>query len=244
VEKDATKKQAAFKEALADCDTLLQQLGDVPTYATAKAATQFRRGVCFRMMGQLGDAIKALTEAIATNPDLGEAYFRRGICFYHLDENDLALADFEKASSLAYEDPRSRLWEGFTQAKLGNYYEAVRAYGQAIAESDRYTPAYVNRGLAYMMVGDYKKALADFNDAIRLDPTESDHYFKRGMVYERLGKNQEAADSFTTAIKFNDKNEPAYRHGATVLAALGHNDLAAEYRGKADTLAAAEKSGK
>jgi tetratricopeptide (TPR) repeat protein len=244
VEKDEAKKQAYLQEALADCDTLLQQVGDVPTYATVKAATQFRRGVCLRMMGKLGDAVKALTEAIATNPDLAEAYFRRGICFYHLNENDLALADFEKASALAYQDPRSRLWEGFTQAKLGNYYEAVRAYGQAIAESDRYTPAYVNRGLAYMMVGDYTKALNDFNDAIRIEPTESDHYFKRGMVYERLGKNQEAADSFTTAIKFNDKNGAAYRHAATALAALGHNDLAAEYRGKADSLAAAEKTSK
>ena len=133
------------------------------------------------MMGQLGDAVKGFTEAIKLNPDLAEAYFRRGICFFEMDEADLALADFKNASSLAYQDPRSRLWEGFTEAKLKNYYEAIRAYGEAIAESNRYTPAYVNRGLAYMMVGDYTKALADFNDAIRIEPTESDHYFKRGV---------------------------------------------------------------
>ena len=241
VEKDPAKKQAQLKEAVADCDVLLAQLGDVPTYATAKSATEFRKGVCQRMMGQLGEAVKSLTEAIKLNPDLAEAYFRRGICFFEMEEADLALADFEKASTLAYEDPRSRLWEGFTQAKLKNYYEAIRAYGQAIAESDRYTPAYVNRGLAYMMVGDYAKALTDFNDAIRIEPTESDHYFKRGLVYEKLGKNQEAADSFTSAIKFNDKNVEAYRHGATALAALGHNDLATEYRGKADAIAPPQK---
>jgi tetratricopeptide (TPR) repeat protein len=237
VEKDPAKKQAELKEAVADCDALLEQLGDVPTYAAAKSATEFRRGVCLRMMGQLGDAVKALTEAIKLNPDLAEAYFRRGICFFEMDEPDLALADFQNASSLAYQDPRSRLWEGFTEAKLKNYYEAIRAYGEAIAESNRYTPAYVNRGLAYMMVGDYTKALSDFNDAIRIEPTESDHYFKRGLVYEKLNKNQEAADSFTTAIKFNDKNVEAYRHGAKALEALGHNDVATEYRAKADAIA-------
>ncbi|HEY2840947.1 MAG TPA: tetratricopeptide repeat protein [Pirellulales bacterium] len=241
-EKDEAKKLADYQAGLADCDKLLEQLGDTPTYAAAKAATQYRRGVCFRMMGKLGDAVNAFTEAIKLNPDLGEAYFRRGICFFQMNENDLALADFEKASSLSYEDPRSRLWEGFTQAKLNDYEEAIRAYGQAIAESDRYTPAYVNRGLAYMMLGEYDKALSDFDEAIRLEPTESDHYYKRGVIYEKKGKQQEAADSFASAIKFNDKNVLAYRHAATALAALGHNDLAAEYRSKADSLAPKQQS--
>jgi tetratricopeptide (TPR) repeat protein len=242
VEKDDAKKMALYKEALADCDKMLEQLGDVPAYASVKAATEFRRGVCFRMMGQLGDAVSALSEAIKLNPDLSEAYFRRGICFFQLNENDLALADFQKASSLSYEDPRSRLWEGFTQSKLNDFHEAIRAYGQAISESDRYTPAYVNRGLAYMTLGEYDKALADFDEAIRLEPAESAHYYKRGVVYERKGKQQEAADSFATAIKFDDKNVLAYRHAAKALTALGHNDLASEYNSKADTLAPKQQS--
>jgi tetratricopeptide (TPR) repeat protein len=242
VEKDEAKKTADYKEALAACDVLMEQLGDSPIYDAAKASTETRRGICLRMMGKLGDAVSAFTEAIKLNPDFAEAYFRRGICFFQMNENDLALADFQKASTLTYTDPRSRLWEGFTQAKLNDYHEAIRAYGQAISESDRYTPAYVNRGLAYMLLGDYDKALADFDEAIRLEPTESDHYFKRGVVYEKKGKQQEAADSFTTAIKFNNKNVLAYRHAATALAALGHNDLAAEYRSKADSLAPKQQS--
>jgi tetratricopeptide (TPR) repeat protein len=244
VEKDEAKRLADYKEAIADCDTLLEQLGDVPAYASAKAASEYRRAVCFRMMGKLGDAINGFSEAIKLNPDLGDAYFRRGICFFEMNENDLALADFQKASTLTYTDPRYPLWEGFTQAKLNDYQEAIRAYGQAITESDRYTPAYVNRGLAYLMLGEYDKALADFDEAIRLEPTESDHYFKRGVVYEKKGKQQEAADSFSTAIKFNDKNVLAYRHAASNLAALGHNDLAAEYRSKADSLAPKQQSTK
>ena len=242
LEKDEAKKKALNKEAIADCDKLIEQLGDVPTYATAKAATEYRRGVAFRMMGQLGDAVNAFSEAIKLNPDLGEAYFRRGICFFQLSENDLALADFQKASTLTYDDPRSRLWEGFTEAKLNDFHEAIRAYGQAISESDRYTPAYVNRGLAYMMIGEYDKALADFDEAIRLEPTESGHYFKRGVIYEKKGKQQEAADSFTSAIKFDDKNVLAYRHAAKALTALGHNDLASEYNRKADSLAPKQES--
>jgi tetratricopeptide (TPR) repeat protein len=53
------------------------------------------------------------------------------------------------------DDPRCNLWAGATYAKLGDYHKAVRAYGDAIAVSDRYTPAYANRALAYWMLGEY-----------------------------------------------------------------------------------------
>ena len=102
-------------------------------------------------------------------------------------------------------------------------------------------PAYVNRGLAYMMLGENEKALTDFNEAVRLEPTEWTHYFKRGMAYERLGKQQQAADSFVNAVRFDDKYPPAYRHAADALAALGHNELASEYRSKAAELEAEQK---
>ena len=236
---DEALKEQAYETALADCDRLLELLGDSPIYASIRSATEFRRGVALRMLGQLGEAINALTEALNINPDLGEAYLRRGICFYHVGENDLAVADFQQAAIIAYDDPRPRLWEGFAQAKAGNLYEAVRAYGQAIAQSDRYVPAYVNRGLTYMMLEDYQKAIEDFHEAIRLEPTVASHYFKRGLAYERLGDYQLAADSFASAIKFDEKHAAAYRHAADALSQLGRGELAGEYRSKAAELEAA-----
>ena len=82
----------------------------------------------------------------------------------------------------------------------------MRAYGDAINASDRYTPAYVNRGLAYMQLGQYEKAIDDFSEAIRLEPTRAEHYFKRGVAYEQVGNNEKAADSFASAIELDDKN--------------------------------------
>jgi tetratricopeptide (TPR) repeat protein len=234
-------KQEVYKQALAECDKLLDQTEDTPAYAQIRGAIEFRRGVCLRLMGRYGDAIAALTAAINSNPDLAEAYFRRGICFYYIDEDDLAVLDFKNAGNLEYQDPRPKLWEGFAFAKKGEYYEAVRAYGEALAESDRYVPAYVNRGLAYMMLKEYDKALKDFNEAVRLEPAEWTHYFKRGMAYERLGKKQEAANSFVSAIRFYDQYPPAFRHAAAALTALGHNDIAQQYREKASELEAEQK---
>ncbi len=238
---DDEAKTKAYETALAECDKLLEQITDSPIYAQIRAATEFRRGVCLRLLGRLGDAVVAFTEAINLNPDMAEAYFRRGICFYYMNEDQLAVDDFKRAGSIEYQDPRARLWEGFAYSKLGDYHEAIRAYGSALAESDRYVPAYVNRGLAYMMLGENEKAVTDFNAAIRLEPTEWTHYFKRGVAFERLNEQQKAADSFVNAVRFESNYPPAYRHAADALTALGHNQLASEYRSQADELEAKQK---
>lgn len=235
---DPTTKTEAYEQALAECDRLIELVKDNPAYANLLAAGEFRRGVCLRMLGRYGDALASLTEAINLNPDLAEAYFRRGIVFYNMGEDDLAILDFKHAANIEYQDPRPKLWEGFAYAKKGEYLEAIRAYGLALAESDRYVPAYVNRGLAYMALGENQKAINDFNAALRLEPAEWTHYFKRGTALERLDKTQQAADSFVTAIRLFDQYPPAYRHAADNLAKLGHRDLAAEYRDKATKLEA------
>jgi tetratricopeptide (TPR) repeat protein len=191
------------------------------------------------MKGELGKAIKSFTQAIELSPDLSEAYFRRGICFHLIGEDKMAISDFVQAANLSYEqpDPRANLWEGFTHAKMGEYLEAVRAYGNAIAASDRYTPAYVNRALAYMQLEEFEKAIADFNEAIRLEPTQAEHYYKRGIAYARLGDHEKASASFASAIQFNDKHADAYRQMAGSMQSLGRSELAAQYRQKANELA-------
>ncbi len=238
---DQETKDELYAQALAECDKLLDLTGDDARYAQIRSATEFRRGVCLRLMGRYGDAVAALTEAINLNPDLAEAYFRRGICFYNMDEEDLAVLDFKHAGNIEYTDPRPKLWEGFAFAKKGEFHEAIRCYGEALAQSDRYVPAYVNRGLAYMMLDENDKALTDFNAALRLEPAEWTHYFKRGMAYERLGKAKQAADSFVSALRFYDKYPPTYRHAAAALNSLGQNDVAAEYTSKAAELEAEQK---
>ena len=96
-------------------------------------------------LGKYGEAVRSFSQAIEANPELGDAYFRRGICFHNLGEEKMAISDFEQAAHITFDDPRCNLWEGFTYAKMGEYNQAIRAYGDAIAASDRYTPAYANR---------------------------------------------------------------------------------------------------
>lgn len=237
--KDEAVSKAAYKSAVAECEKVLTQLdAKNPTHAQARAAAIYSRGVAERMQGELVPAIKSFTEALELNPELGDAYFRRGICFHKLGEDKMAILDFERAAHIPpYDDPRYNLWAGLTYAKMGEYHKALRSYGDAIAASDRYTPAYYNRGLTYMMLGDYEKAVADFNESIRLSPNKAEYYFKRGVALEKMRDYKKASESFATAIEFDAKHAGAYHHMADVLTSLGQTELATQYKQKADQLA-------
>jgi tetratricopeptide (TPR) repeat protein len=252
LQKDSPEQKAAYQASFDEVQKIIKQLDEKnPAHVPILAASLFSRGVAERMLAQLGPATRTFTHAIelrstlqadeSTGPFLADAYYRRGICFHLIGEDRMAISDFESASHLVANDPRANLWEGFTYAKLGEYQEALRAYGDAIAASDRFTPAYYNRGLAYMMMGNYKKAIADFNDAIRLEPTNADYYFKRGLAYEQMGDTQRASESYSAAIEFDKNHAGAHRHMADTLQKSGRSELAASYRQKADKLAPQKK---
>ncbi len=245
---NSPEQKAAYQASYDEIEKLIKQLDDKnPTHTRVLAAALFSRGVAERMLGQLGQAIRTFTHAIelrtsgppddSTAPFLTDTYYRRGICFHMIGEDKMAISDFESAAHLDTTDPRANLWEGFTYAKMGDYQQAIRAYGDAIAASDRFTPAYYNRGLAYLMMGSYKKAINDFSDAIRLDPTNAEYYFKRGIAYEMSGDYQKASESFSAAIEFDKNHARAHRHMAETLQKLGRSELSSQYRQKADQLA-------
>jgi tetratricopeptide (TPR) repeat protein len=236
------KQKAAYRAALDDAQKIITQIDPKNTSLNGiLAESLYSRGSAERMLGEIASAIRTFSKAIELNPEMDKAYFRRGVCFTLINEDRMAIADFQAAAHIAQNnnqhDPRSNMWEGFANAKLGDYHEALRAYGDAIAASDRYTPAYYNRALTYIQLGEYNKAIIDFNDAIRLDPTNAEYYFKRGLAYQLQGDNKRAAESFATAIEFDKTHAGANRHMGDVQQALGRTELASQYRQKADQLA-------
>jgi tetratricopeptide (TPR) repeat protein len=230
-------RKAAYQGVIDEAEKLLAQLDkNNPSHAGARAAALHSRGIGERMLGQIGRAIQSFSEAIELNPELAESYYRRGICFHLIGEDKMAISDFVESANINYTDPRANLWEGYTHAKLGDYHEALRAYGNAIAASDRYAPAYMNRALAYMALGENEKAVEDLDEAIRLEPANADFYFKRGVAYERLGNMEKAASSFLSALEFKKDHEAARRHLDTATQSLGSSDTANELRNRANEL--------
>ncbi|MEN1681990.1 MAG: tetratricopeptide repeat protein, partial [Planctomycetota bacterium] len=173
---------AAYSEGVADCEKLLDVLPDNPQLAGTKSATLFRLGVLERLLGNLKPAVEAFTEAIDLNPGLGEGYFRRGVCYYYLDEPRLALGDFKQGAAINFVSPRSNLWIGRCHLELEEYRQAVKAFSSSVAVSPNYTTAYVHRGLTYLRLEEYRQAISDFDQAIRLAPKDGMNLYYRGFA--------------------------------------------------------------
>ena len=134
------------------------------------------------------------------SPENTESHIRRGICWFHLGEFELALSDFH-AVGLLPGDARPYFWTGVIHARRGDHLEAIRAYSEAIDENSRYRLAYHNRALSLMHLGHWQRAIDDCNAMIQLDPDDSDAYRHRALAQQHLGRIEEAQRSFANAVE-------------------------------------------
>ena len=95
VSREVIAYQAAAGEAVADLKKLLEQL---PHYAPALYNIAYIEAA----LGHHGEAIAYYTRAINAEPDMGAAYFNRGLAHYAIGEKSLGDADLSQAGSLGY----------------------------------------------------------------------------------------------------------------------------------------------
>jgi len=120
--------------------------------------------------GNYQEAIRQFDIAIASAPDMGEAYNDRGLAYFAIGENDKALADFDKAIELMPNSGGPHSNRGAVYSSLGNYDQAIADLDKAIELSPGLAKAYHNRGLTYLSLGEADKAILDFDKAIELTP--------------------------------------------------------------------------
>jgi len=238
------QRQDLYQAIIADADSVLSEF---PDRFPESGHALHRRGVALRLQGRLGEAIKALTDAIQLSPGGGEggyvaeAYLKRGICWHYQEQGSLARGDFEEAAALNFEDPLPHLWIGFTYAQEGDYREAIENYGEAIARRPGFPLIYVNRGLAYIQMGEYDKGVENFNEAIRHesdDATKARHFYKRGLAYMLLEQYQKAFESFDHAMLNDNSYQEAFSKAAAALRKMGKSSLAEQYDRRASELPA------
>jgi tetratricopeptide (TPR) repeat protein len=166
--------------------TATQVAGDIFETQTAQAPTptntptsrevaeeHYLIGEEFRLEKNWDLAIDAFTQAISIDPEYAEAYLNRGLSYYMNDDEENAIADFEKAIELSL-DPqtpqifnnRGRAFSIMEDADL-----AIADYDEAIALDPEFVEAYVRRGFNYAYFkDDFDLANVDFDKAIALDP--------------------------------------------------------------------------
>jgi len=150
-----------------------------------------------------------LNTRILRNPRQADLYVDRGRHFVEFDEDDKALANFERAIAIdsncaaAYAS-RAALW-----MRRENFDNAITDCTQAL-RIEPSQPMYSLRGDAYMKVGDYASAISDFEAARRIDEAVAEAYRQHAHALRQAGHEDAARQALEHAAAINPAKQPKH----------------------------------
>lgn len=114
-----------------------------------------------------------------------------------------AIAEYEKAISLASDFPEAENNLGFVLYKKGRFFDAIVHYENAIRTKPDYATAFNNLGVVYYAIGDYDKAVLSYGKAIELRPDYVKAHLNMASCYVKQGKYEEALVKYHEAKKID-----------------------------------------
>jgi lipoprotein NlpI len=95
-------------------------------------------------------------------------------------------------------------------AQHGEYDEAIRRFGAAIAAGDlspqNLLLAHHNRGNAFQDKGDYRQAIAEYDSALKLKPDYAGSYYARGRARFAMTQFPAASADFARSVELDPKD--------------------------------------
>ncbi len=172
------------------------------------------RGVAYRALAKLDEAIGDFDHAIELDPTNAAAYNSRGNAYSDKRDYDRALADYDQAIKLNPQYTIAYNNRGLAYSNKGEYDKAIVDYTEAIRQNPKYVDAFNNRGNAYSDKHDYDRAIADYSSAIKLDPNYSLAYNNRGLAYYDKEDYDRAILDFNQAVKLDPRYAAAFNNRA------------------------------
>jgi len=140
--------------------------------------------------------INYFSRALELDPNLLEAYEKRGTLYFFQKQFDNVIQDFQAYIRLAPPKAEAYRMLGMGYLKSGDSQLAIYNFTHAIAIDSNSAHAYSNRAEANYDLGWYEKTLADSTRAIELggDPKNiAEAYRIRARAYRKTGRNELAA---------------------------------------------------
>ena len=174
-------------------------------------------------------ALQDYQQAIALDPDNAEMYYRRGNAYYSRAGLDMiyppytsaflapAKADFSRVVEKNPRDVDALDMLGLTDGSMGDWTEALAAFGQEAALKPRMvfrvSDAYCNRGTHYPREK-YDLAISDLNRAIQMrgasDPCECEPYNPLLAIYLQTREYDKAREVAALAQRSRKWIAPEY----------------------------------
>ena len=220
--------------------------------AAQDATTYFHKGTEHLRLGELDEALTALTQAINLNPNYAAAYNNRGLTYYEKDASDTrAEQDYLMAINLDPTNEEAKNNLGIFYFKQGNYSSAKYWYDQAkpasqAQEKPYHADVYNNLGIIHAKEGMAILAEDDYNNAIRITTTKNlgytNAYYNRGNLHYEQKRYDQAIADYTVTIDFYeaakdldyDFSDAYYNRGLCYFNKNQYDQAIAEYQSAID----------
>ena len=183
---------------------LLTLLGAGPAYSK-DAMKYFNLGVQSSVTRK---KIEYYTRALELDPNLVEAYEKRGLLYYYQEKYENAIQDYLAYLDYAPATGEAHIMVGIGYLKMGFYEPALYYFSQAMELEPERVKAYANRAETYRLMGREEEAMRDATRAIELkgDPrSKADAYKTRFKIYWKQGQDKLARADYRKSVELDPR---------------------------------------
>jgi tetratricopeptide (TPR) repeat protein len=191
----------------------------------------FEKGVQLAKEEKYDDAIIEFTKAIEMDPKQTISFSNRADAYTKLKKYDEALADCDKAISIAAEskkeDPNLYFQKAVALSLSGKIDEADKIFQTAAEKAKGMSPVdaarfHLNRGIALNNNGIGDKAIEAFRQAIALDSKCEEAYYQLGVALSAKPETfSEALEALKKYLKLGSNRKDHLKVAEEMIAALG-----------------------
>jgi len=177
------------------------------------------------ILKQYTPSLTTVDQVLKLDPQLGEAYFMMGRNFREMEDDDRAIASFQKAVD---NDPD--LIDGW--AMLGELFGkrdnaiAVRFYDNALSLDSTYVGAYFGKARFFHNIGELNNAITEYENVNRFQPQYVDAYYNAGLAYFEMDSMDQAYKKFDLAVNVEPTYYMAYYYRGSVSEVRGNKAAA------------------
>lgn len=178
------------------------------------------KGIVCLNTNKLEKGIEYFKKAVASDPNLYEAYGGMADCYMNQENYDAALEMAKKQEKMRPGDTKALMRMGliyFNSHRLKEgapYLKRILKLPAKTAEEFRF------RGLCYMGLGQPREALVELDKSIKLDSKNPHAWDDRAMCFHDLRRYSEGIKAVNQAISLNSSLASFYVHRAQMYAKL------------------------